>query len=61
LIKKEGKIMKRDKGTKKGISRRDFIKTASVSEGRDKFIKARKGEVIYSGGFEFNEDMIKTT
>ncbi len=29
------------------------------SEGKDKFIKARKGVVLCSGGFEFNEDMIK--
>jgi hypothetical protein len=29
------------------------------SEGKEKCIKARKGVVLCSGGFEFNEDMIK--
>ncbi len=29
------------------------------SDGRDRYIKARKGVVLCSGGFEFNEDMIK--
>jgi hypothetical protein len=29
------------------------------SEGKDKFIKAKKGVVLCSGGFEFNEDMKK--
>jgi len=29
------------------------------SEGKDRFIKARKGVVLCSGGFEFNEDMKK--
>jgi len=29
------------------------------SEGKDKVIKARKGVILCSGGFEFNEDMIK--
>lgn len=29
------------------------------SEGKDKFIKAGKGVILCSGGFEYNEDMIK--
>jgi hypothetical protein len=40
-------------------TRKEILGVKVNSEGRDKYIKARKGVVLCSGGFEFNEDMIK--
>lgn len=38
---------------------REILGVKVSSDGKDKVIKARKGVVLCSGGFEFNEDMIK--
>jgi succinate dehydrogenase/fumarate reductase flavoprotein subunit len=38
---------------------KEIVGVKAGSDGRDIFIKARKGVVLCSGGFEFNEDMKK--
>jgi len=38
---------------------KEILGVKVASEGREKFIKARKGVVLCTGGFEFNEDMKK--